>query len=157
MAYSRNFERGHYFSTAARDYRPTGPVIWSQEIGASGTPGAAASGAPGAAHLQPTCWWAEKMAQVAYASRDLLGAVAGGTGKDWAASARPRWRNALARELANADRFIEIGWVSARRRLFRLSGDIETLAGQPDLTALASIWLIVSLTSFKITEYQATV
>ena len=43
--------------------------------------------------------------------------------------------DALVRELACQVRFREIGWVSARRRLFRLSGDIETLGDQPDLTA----------------------
>jgi hypothetical protein len=42
--------------------------------------------------------------------------------------------DALARELASAAHFWEIGWVSARRRLFRLSGDVETLADQSDLT-----------------------
>lgn len=42
--------------------------------------------------------------------------------------------DALARELAVEAHFREIGWVSARRRLFRLSGDVETLADQPDLT-----------------------
>jgi DNA polymerase III delta prime subunit len=42
--------------------------------------------------------------------------------------------DALARELACGFHFREIGWVSARRRLFRLSGDIETLVDQPALT-----------------------
>ncbi len=42
--------------------------------------------------------------------------------------------DALARELARRVYFREIGWVSARRRLFRLSGEVETLADQPVLT-----------------------
>jgi DNA polymerase III delta prime subunit len=42
--------------------------------------------------------------------------------------------DALARELACQVHFREIGWVSARRRLFRLSGEVETLDSQPDLT-----------------------
>jgi DNA polymerase III delta prime subunit len=42
--------------------------------------------------------------------------------------------DALVRELACGVHFHEIGWVSARRRLFRLSGGIETLGDQPDLT-----------------------
>ncbi len=42
--------------------------------------------------------------------------------------------DALVRELARGFRFREIGWVSARRRLFRLSGDVETQANQPALT-----------------------
>jgi DNA polymerase III delta prime subunit len=42
--------------------------------------------------------------------------------------------DALVRELACRRHFREIGWISARRRLFRLSGDIETLADQPALT-----------------------
>jgi len=40
----------------------------------------------------------------------------------------------LARDLASGVRFTEIGWTSARKRLFRLSGDVETLPSQPDLT-----------------------
>jgi len=42
--------------------------------------------------------------------------------------------DALVRELACRRHFREIGWISARRRLFRMSGDIETLADQPALT-----------------------
>jgi DNA polymerase III delta prime subunit len=42
--------------------------------------------------------------------------------------------DALARELTHQAHFREIGWVSARRRLFRLSGDVETSSAQPDLT-----------------------
>jgi len=42
--------------------------------------------------------------------------------------------DALVRELACGFHFRELGWVSARRRLFRLSGDVETLADQPALT-----------------------
>jgi DNA polymerase III delta prime subunit len=42
--------------------------------------------------------------------------------------------DALARELACGTHFREVGWVSARQRLFRLSGDVESLAHQPDLT-----------------------
>jgi DNA polymerase III delta prime subunit len=42
--------------------------------------------------------------------------------------------DALVRELACRVHFREIGWVSARRRLFRLSGEIETLDSQPGLT-----------------------
>ncbi len=42
--------------------------------------------------------------------------------------------DALARELAGSPHFSEIAWVSARRRLFNLSGDIEALAGKSDLT-----------------------
>ena len=42
--------------------------------------------------------------------------------------------DALARELAHQTYFDEVGWISARRRLFRFSGDIETALPQPDLT-----------------------
>jgi hypothetical protein len=42
--------------------------------------------------------------------------------------------DALVREFAGQVRFREIGWVSARRRLFRLSGGIEGLGDQPVLT-----------------------
>jgi DNA polymerase III delta prime subunit len=42
--------------------------------------------------------------------------------------------DALARQLACETHFQEIGWVSARQRLFRLSGDVESLAHRPDLT-----------------------
>jgi hypothetical protein len=42
--------------------------------------------------------------------------------------------DALARELARTPHFHEIGWISARQRLFRLSGDVEVLDEQPDLT-----------------------
>lgn len=42
--------------------------------------------------------------------------------------------DALARQLASSTRFDEIGWVSARRRLFQLSGDIGVLDTRPDLT-----------------------
>ena len=42
--------------------------------------------------------------------------------------------DALVRQIACQARFREIGWVSARRRLFRLSGDVEMLGDQPDLT-----------------------
>ncbi|MCP4540288.1 MAG: hypothetical protein GY832_24375 [Chloroflexi bacterium] len=40
----------------------------------------------------------------------------------------------LVRDLACGVRFAEIGWASARKRLFRLSGDVETLEHQPDLS-----------------------
>ena len=42
--------------------------------------------------------------------------------------------DALARELAVRTSFVEVGWVSARRRLFRLQGDIDSTALQPALT-----------------------
>ena len=42
--------------------------------------------------------------------------------------------DALARQFAGLTRFDEIGWVSARRRLFHLSGEVEHLVEQPDLT-----------------------
>lgn len=42
--------------------------------------------------------------------------------------------DALARELAGSPYFSEVGWVSARRRLFNLSGSLEALAGSSDLT-----------------------
>jgi hypothetical protein len=42
--------------------------------------------------------------------------------------------DALARELTRRTHFHDIGWVSARQRLFRLSGDIETSPAQSDLT-----------------------
>lgn len=76
---------------------------------------------------------AEKMAEVRArlesASEPWLVALEGlgGIGKTSLA-------DALARELACEVHFREIGWISARRRLFRLSGDIETLANRPDLT-----------------------
>jgi hypothetical protein len=40
----------------------------------------------------------------------------------------------LVRELAREPRFCEIGWVSARRRLFHLSGKVEAQSNRPDLT-----------------------
>jgi hypothetical protein len=42
--------------------------------------------------------------------------------------------DALVRELASETRFHDIGWVSARRRLFQLSGQIEKLADQSEFT-----------------------
>lgn len=42
--------------------------------------------------------------------------------------------DALARELAGGSHFHEIAWISARRRFFQLSGDIETLSGRAVLT-----------------------
>ncbi len=42
--------------------------------------------------------------------------------------------DALARQLAGSTRFDEIGWVSARQRLFHLSGDISDLGARPSLT-----------------------
>jgi hypothetical protein len=42
--------------------------------------------------------------------------------------------DAVVRELACHSQFHEIGWVSARRRLFQLSGDFETVANPSDLT-----------------------
>jgi hypothetical protein len=42
--------------------------------------------------------------------------------------------DALVRDLACGPRFREIGWVSARRRLFRLSGKVESQNDRPDLT-----------------------
>jgi hypothetical protein len=75
----------------------------------------------------------EKMAQVRAqletASEPWLLALdgLGGIGKTSLA-------DGLARGLACGRHFHEIGWISARRRLFRLSGDIETLADQPALT-----------------------
>jgi hypothetical protein len=42
--------------------------------------------------------------------------------------------DALARQIAGSIHFDEIGWVSARRRMFQLTGEIETLNDRPDLT-----------------------
>ncbi len=42
--------------------------------------------------------------------------------------------DALARQLALGIHFSEIGWISAQRRMFHLSGEIETLDDCPDLT-----------------------
>ncbi|MBN2117728.1 MAG: hypothetical protein JW730_14225 [Anaerolineales bacterium] len=42
--------------------------------------------------------------------------------------------DALARQLALGIHFSEIGWISARRRMFHLSGEIETLDDCSDLT-----------------------
>lgn len=42
--------------------------------------------------------------------------------------------DALARDLAASTRFEEIGWVSARQRLFQLSGEVSLLNTRPDLT-----------------------
>jgi len=42
--------------------------------------------------------------------------------------------DALARQLASSACFDEIGWVSARRRLFHLSGETDDLNTRPDLT-----------------------
>ena len=42
--------------------------------------------------------------------------------------------DSLARKMARETHFHEIGWVSARRRLFRLSGNVELLDNRPDLT-----------------------
>lgn len=72
---------------------------------------------------------AEARAQLETASEPWLLALEGlgGVGKTSLA-------DALVRELACRTHFREIGWVSARRRLFRLSGEVETLADQPVLT-----------------------
>lgn len=42
--------------------------------------------------------------------------------------------DALARELAGSTRFDEIGWISARRRMFQFSGEIGVSDRRPDLT-----------------------
>ncbi len=60
--------------------------------------------------------------------------------------------DALARELACGVHFYEIGWVSARRRLFRLSGDIETLADRPNLTLAELVDRLIE--QFKLTGLQ---
>jgi hypothetical protein len=76
---------------------------------------------------------AEKMAEIqtllASAGEPWLTALEGmgGIGKTTLA-------DALVRQFAWQARFDEIGWVSARRRLFHLSGEVEYLADQPDLT-----------------------
>lgn len=74
---------------------------------------------------------AEARAQLETVSEPWLIAIEGlgGIGKTSLA-------DALVRELACGAHFYEIGWVSARQRLFRLSGDVEMLAGQPDLTPI---------------------
>jgi len=72
---------------------------------------------------------AEVRAQIETTSEPWLIALEGlgGVGKTSLA-------DALVRELACHVRFREIGWVSARARLFRLSGDIETVGDRPELT-----------------------
>lgn len=51
--------------------------------------------------------------------------------------------DALARQLAGSTRFDEIGWVSARRRLFHLSGEIDTLNTRPDLTMVELVDVLI--------------
>ncbi len=72
---------------------------------------------------------AEARAQIEVASEPWLLALEGlgGIGKTSLA-------DALVRELAGESYFHEIGWVSARRRLFRLSGEVEIVDGRPALT-----------------------
>jgi NB-ARC domain len=133
VAYSRNQSEDIVFQRQRAAIAQLAQVIWSQEIELRQHQVRRIE-----ARLEPPTYsrlfgvsdkLAQARAQLETASEPWLVAIEGlgGIGKTALA-------DTLARELAGQSRYIEIGWVSARRRLFRLSGDIETLAHQPDLT-----------------------
>ena len=137
VAYSRNLSEDVVFQRQRAAIAQLARVIWSQEMELRQRRVRRIE-----ARLEPPTYsqlfgvvetMAEARAQIEISSEPWLVAIEGlgGVGKTSLA-------DALARELACGVRFHEIGWVSARRRLFRLSGDIEPLAGQPDL-ALAEL------------------
>jgi len=133
VAHSLNVSEDIIFQRQRAAITQLAEVIWSQEAQLRQQRARRIE-----ARLEPPTYTrlfgvAEKMTQV----RAQLEAVSepwlialeglGGVGKTSLA-------DALAREFAHGSHFHEIGWVSARRRLFQLSGDIETLADQPVLT-----------------------
>jgi len=134
VAYSRNVSEDIVFQRQRSALTQLAQVIWSQEIELRQRRVRRIE-----MSLEPPTYsrlfgvaekMAEARAQLETSSEPWLVALEGlgGIGKTSLA-------DALARDLAGWSHFIEIGWVSARHRLFRLSGDIETLTGQPDLTS----------------------
>ena len=133
IAYSKNISADIVFQRQRAAISQLAALIWSQEQALREARLRLVD-----AHLEPSTYThligaTEKLARL----RDLMEKPAepwilaleglGGIGKTSLA-------DALARELAGSPQFSEIGWVSARRRLFNLSGDIEALTGQADLT-----------------------
>ena len=133
VAHSRNLSEDVVFQRQRAAIAQLAQIIWSQEMDERRKKLREIE-----ARLEPPTYSrlfgvAEKMAE-AYGQIEALSEPwliafegLGGIGKTSLA-------DALVRELASQVRFREIGWVSARRRLFRLSGDIETSDDQPDLT-----------------------
>lgn len=133
VAYSKNISPDIVFQRQRAAIFQLATIIWSQEQALRESRLRLVD-----AHLEPSTYTrlfgaAEKLAHL----RELMEKSSepwilaleglGGIGKTSLA-------DALARELAGSPYFIAIGWVSARRRLFNLSGDIEALTGQSDLT-----------------------
>ena len=133
VAYRRNLSEDVIFQRQRAAIAQLAQVIWNQEMELRQQQMRRVE-----ARLEPatySCLFgvAEKMAQVRArletTSEPWVIALEGlgGIGKTSLA-------DALARELACRTHFDEIGWISARQRLFRLSGDIEMLADRADLT-----------------------
>ena len=133
VAYSRNLSEDVVFQRQRAAITQLARVIWSQEIELCQQRIRQIE-----ARLEPPSYrrlfgvtdkMAELRTQLDAASEPWLIAIdgLGGIGKTSLA-------DALVRELACRVRFHEIGWVSARVRLFRLSGGIETLSDRTELT-----------------------
>lgn len=133
VAYSQNLSEDIVFQRQRAAIAQLAQVIWGQEMELRQRRTRQIE-----ARLEPPTYSrlfgvADKIAEI----RTLLEVAAepwlvaieglGGIGKTTLA-------DALARELAGQTHFVEVGWVSARRRLFRLSGNIEITPPQPDLT-----------------------
>ncbi len=142
LAYRQNVSEDVIFQRQRAAIAQLAQVIWSQEVELRQRRARKIK-----ARLEPPTYTrlfgvAENMArlraQLASGSEPWIIALEGlgGIGKTSLA-------DALARELAGATCFYEIGWVSARRRLFRLSGDIQTLPQRPDLTLAELLDLLV--------------
>jgi DNA polymerase III delta prime subunit len=133
VAYSRNLSEDVIFQQQRAAIAQLAQVIWGQEMALRQQQAQRIE-----TRLEPPTYSrlfgvekriAQVRAQLETASEPWLLALEGlgGIGKTALA-------DALARELASGIHFREIGWVSARRRLFRLSGDVEALTDQPALT-----------------------
>jgi hypothetical protein len=133
VAYSRNLSEDVVFQRQRAAITQLARVIWGQEMDLRQQRVRQVE-----ARLEPPTYsqlfgvaekMAETRAQLETASEPWLIALEGlgGIGKTSLA-------DALVRKLACGVHFHDIGWVSARRRLFQLSGDIETLGDQPVLT-----------------------
>lgn len=133
VAYKRNLSEDVIFQRQRAAIAQLAWVIWNQEIELRQRRARQIDARLESPTYSQLFGVAERMAEVRVqlerASEPWLIALEGlgGIGKTALA-------DALARELAYGIHFYEIGWVSARRRLFRLSGDIEMLTDQPDFT-----------------------